>query len=117
METTSYLIAAMLLLAGGQVLQKLAAARHLVAVRSVRDLSRALLTKEMIGAVLCLVLGMLAWLLVLYRTDVSRAFPILSMGSILVLGASRLYLGESVSPHRWAGAILIAFGVALVSAS
>ena len=53
----------------------------------------------------------------LYRMDVSKAFPILSAGTILVLIASRVLLGERVSPARWGGTILVAIGVALVAAS
>jgi drug/metabolite transporter (DMT)-like permease len=65
----------------------------------------------------CLALGTAAWLFVLYSTDVSRAFPMLSFGSILVLAASQFLLKERVPSHRWVGATLIAVGVALVSAS
>ena len=115
--TASALVVAMLLLSASQLLQKLGAVRHLAHALSFRDAVGALLSTEIVGAVLCLFGGMIAWLVVLYRTDVSRAFPILSFGSILVLVASRFFLKEPVSRRRWVGALLIAFGVALVSAS
>jgi drug/metabolite transporter (DMT)-like permease len=116
-STTAFLVAAVLLLAAAQVLQKLGAARHLVNAQRPADWGRALLSAELSGAALCLTLGTVAWLLVLYGTEVSRAFPILSLGSIVVLAASRLYLKEHVPPRRWAGALLIAIGIALVSVS
>ena len=107
----------MLFLAASQILQKLGAIRHLSRAQHPRDLIKKLASPEFVGAALCLFVGMAVWLVVLYRTDVSRAFPILSLGSIVVLAASQFYLEEPVSPRRWAGAVLIAFGVALVSAS
>ncbi|HEY7673308.1 MAG TPA: EamA family transporter [Gammaproteobacteria bacterium] len=116
-STTAFLIAAVALLAAGQVLQKLGAARHLADAKQAADWGRALLSPELLGAALCLALGMVAWLFVLYSTDVSRAFPILSFGSIVVLAASRWYLKEHVPAHRWAGALLIVVGIVLVSAS
>jgi len=111
------LLGSVVLLALGQVLQKLAATRRLAGTRSLEQWLRALLSPELIGSAVCLVAGTGLWLLVLYRMDVSRAFPGLSLGAILVLVVSRFYLRESVSLHRWAGAVLIAIGVALISAS
>ncbi len=115
--TAILLIVATLLLTAGQILQKLAASRHLGTTTHDREWRRALLSAELILAAVCLGLGMVAWLVVLYRTDVSRAFPILSFGSVLVLAASQFYLKERVSGRRWTGAILVTIGVILVSAS
>jgi undecaprenyl phosphate-alpha-L-ara4N flippase subunit ArnE len=99
------------------VLQKRAASRHLAGTRRAADWARALVTRELLGAAACLAGGTVLWLAVLYRMDVSRAFPILSLGSVVVLLVSRFYLGEAVSVRRWAGAVLIAIGVALVSST
>jgi len=110
-------MASIVLLAAGQVLQKRGAVRHLAPGRGARRWLRALSSPEIGGAIVCLAVGTAAWLAVLYRMDVSKAFPILSAGSILVLAASRFVLGERVSAQRWAGALLIAIGVALVAAS
>ena len=111
------LIVSIVLLAAGQVLQKRGAVRHLAAGQGARQWLRALVSPEIGGAIVCLALGTATWLAVLYRMDVSKAFPILSSGSILVLAASRFLLGEPVPARRWAGALLIAIGVALVAAS
>jgi len=111
------LLAAVVLLAAAQVLQKRGASRHLAGKRAPREWASAFLTKELLAAGICLFFGTGCWLVALYRMDVSRAFPILSLGSVLVLLVSRFYLGETVSAHRWAGALLIAIGVALVSSS
>jgi drug/metabolite transporter (DMT)-like permease len=111
------LSSAIVLLAAAQVLQKRGAVRHLAGAADRGGWRGALVSPEILGAIACLALGTALWLAVLYRMDVSKAFPILSAGTILVLVASRVLLGERVSPARWCGAILVAIGVALVAVS
>ena len=111
------LVLAVLLLAGSQILQKLGAARRLTGTRAPREWLRALLSPELIGAIVTIAAGTLLWLTVLYRMDVSRAFPFLSLGTVAVVAASRLWLGEHVSGRRWAGVALIAVGIALVAST
>jgi len=111
------LLGAVALLTASQVLQKIGAARRLAGKHRPAEWARALLAPELLGAGVCIVAGTALWLLVLYRMDVSRAFPILSVGTILVVLVSRFYLQERVSARRWAGVVLIAFGIALVAAT
>ncbi|HVY64220.1 MAG TPA: EamA family transporter [Gammaproteobacteria bacterium] len=111
------LLFAVALLACSQILQKLGAARRLRGTRTPREWLRALLSPELIGAVVAIVAGTALWLGVLYRMDVSRAFPFLSLGTVGVVAASRLWLGEQVSARRWAGVVLIALGIALVAST
>jgi undecaprenyl phosphate-alpha-L-ara4N flippase subunit ArnE len=115
--TSFLLVVTMALLAAGQIQQKRGAERYLGSAHGAQDWYRAFCSSEIVWAAVYLGLGLLTWLAVLYRTDVSRAFPILSFGSVIVLAASRLYLGEQVSARRWGGALLITVGVLLVSAS
>jgi drug/metabolite transporter (DMT)-like permease len=111
------LLLAVLLLASSQILQKLGAARRLHGTRRPSEWLRALLSPELIGAIVTIAAGTLLWLTVLYRMDVSRAFPFLSLGTVAVVAASRLWLGEHVSGRRWAGVALIAVGIALVAST
>ncbi len=59
-------------------------------------------------------LGAMFWLAALSRVNLSWAYPMLSLGYILILLFSMLILKETVSPLRWAGVALICSGVILV---
>jgi multidrug transporter EmrE-like cation transporter len=63
------------------------------------------------GASLCV------WLAALAKAPVSVAYPMLSIGYILVAWASVVWLGETLSPAKMLGIALICIGVVLVSRS
>ncbi len=111
------LLLAVALLGSSQVLQKVGATRRLAGKRRPVEWVGALFSPELLAAIGCLLVGTALWLLVLYSMDVSRAFPFLSLGTVLVVGASRVFLGEPVPPRRWIGVGLIALGIALVATS
>jgi drug/metabolite transporter (DMT)-like permease len=108
------LAAAVALLAASQVLQKLAA-RRFAAARCGR--LAAFMSPELGWAVATLACGTALWLTALYRVDISRAVPFLSLGQLLVLVFSRAYLREPLSRVHVFGALLIAAGVSLVAVS
>jgi drug/metabolite transporter (DMT)-like permease len=109
------LLLAVALLSTSQVLQKVGAVRRLGGRRRPVEWFRALVSPEFLAAGVTIVAGTTLWLIVLYRMDLSRAFPFLSLGAIVVVGASRVFLREPVSRVRWVGVALIAAGVALVA--
>lgn len=59
----------------------------------------------------------IVWMVVLSRIDLSIAFPVGSTSHILVPLAAMFFLGESVSPLRWAGIFLIVAGICLIQRS
>ncbi|MGC1522306.1 MAG: SMR family transporter [Steroidobacteraceae bacterium] len=63
------------------------------------------------GASLCV------WLAALSKAPVSTAYPMLSLGYVVVAMVSFLWLGESVGPAKVLGIDLICAGVVLVSRS
>ena len=63
------------------------------------------------GASLCV------WLAALSRAPVSIAYPMLSIGYVIVAFASMWWLGETLSPAKILGIALICAGVVLVSRS
>ena len=60
-------------------------------------------------------LGTFLWLAALSRFDLSIAYPVLSLGYVIVVFVSWLLLREKVSPRRWLGVLIICTGVYLVS--
>ena len=63
------------------------------------------------GASLCV------WLAALSKAPVSTAYPMLSLGYVVVAVVSVGWLGESMTPAKIAGIALICLGVVLVTRS
>jgi undecaprenyl phosphate-alpha-L-ara4N flippase subunit ArnE len=99
----------------GQLLQKLGAQRAVADSASGHIQFKTLMRLEIYLAVLCLGAGLLIWLSVLYYMEVSKAFPFLSLGFVLVMLVSRFYLNEPISWQRWAGVALIVVGIVLIA--
>jgi undecaprenyl phosphate-alpha-L-ara4N flippase subunit ArnE len=55
------------------------------------------------------------WIRILSLVPLAIAFPIASLNFIAITLASWLWLGERVSPRRWAGTALVTAGVVLVA--
>ncbi len=114
---TALLIAITLLLTtGGQLLQKISADRASQADNRHGMITNLLRQPQSWVAAGLLGLGMLSWLAVLSRMEVSQAYPFLGLGYVLVLLVSRYRLGEHISLQRWAGVALIVGGIAVLSA-
>lgn len=109
------LIAVVVLLTSlGQVLQKLGADRGIKNSSSSADLFRALFQWEIILAVICLASAVAIWLVVLYMMDVSKAFPFISLGFIVVMLTARYYLRETIPWTRWLGVVFIVAGISML---
>jgi len=111
------IVLALSFLSLSQILQKLAANNASKQQSNLHFLRRIAASKETWWAVISIIVGTLFWLAVLYRMEVSKAFPFLSLGTVLVLLASRYYLRETISPTRWTGVVIIIIGIALLSRS
>lgn len=85
---------------------------------TVRDSVQSLGTSVPFWAgMFCYGSSLVVWLAALSRAPVSTAYPMLSLGYIVVAAVSALWLGESVSAAKVLGIALICAGVALVSRS
>ncbi len=69
------------------------------------------------GGMLCYGASVCVWIAALAKAPVSVAYPMLSLGYIIVAWASTMWLGETLSPAKLLGIALICVGVALVSRS
>ena len=57
------------------------------------------------------------WLVVLSRVPLSIAYPVVGLSYIVVVAISRVFLHEHVPPLRWAGALVVALGIAMIGIS
>ena len=61
-----------------------------------------------------MIIGFLALLAILSIANVSFVFPATALGYAAGALGSKLFLGERVTPQRWAGVVIVCLGVALV---
>lgn len=67
--------------------------------------------------ILCLAIFFFLWLAVLSWSDLSFALPLTALSYVVTAIMAHYLLGETITPIRWAGTILICLGVALVTKS
>ena len=60
-------------------------------------------------------LAMIAWLAVLARLQVSKAYTLLSINYALMVPVSKLIFDEEIPWTRWLGALVITLGVVCIS--
>jgi multidrug transporter EmrE-like cation transporter len=65
----------------------------------------------------CYALSVCVWLAALSKAPVSVAYPMLSLGYVVVAGISAVWMGESLTFSKALGIALICGGVILVSRS
>jgi multidrug transporter EmrE-like cation transporter len=66
---------------------------------------------------ICYGASVCVWLAALAKAPVSTAYPMLSLGYVVVAAVSVFWLGESMAPAKVLGIALICAGVFLVSRS
>ncbi|MBI3396831.1 MAG: transporter [Spirochaetia bacterium] len=76
----------------------------------------AVFSIQLIGAALCYGISFVLWLGVLSVADLSLARPIMSVGYVLTL-AYGFYAGESITPGRIIGTVLVVIGIAFIARS
>jgi multidrug transporter EmrE-like cation transporter len=67
------------------------------------------------AGMLCYATSICVWLAALSKAPVSTAYPMLSVGYIVVAVVSAVWLDETLSPAKVLGIVLICAGVVLVS--
>ncbi len=65
----------------------------------------------------CYAASVCVWIAALSKAPVSTAYPMLSLGYVVVTAVSVLWLGEALSMPKVLGIVLICAGVVLVSRS
>ena len=78
---------------------------------------QALTNPKLVIGTAMLAIFFFLWLAVLSWEDLSVALPMQALNYVLVAFLSQYFLGEVVSPMRWAGTILVCIGVMLITRS
>ncbi len=76
-----------------------------------------LLNPWFLAGMTCYAFSIGVWLIVLGKTEVSLAYPLLSIGYIITAIIGYYFLGENVNLTRIAGIALICFGIVVISRS
>lgn len=102
----------------GQFLLKLAARSNgslsLFGPGALSSLLRLLVNPYLLVGVLCFVTSMVLWVKVLGRAELSVAYPLVSLGYVVVIALSWGLLGERLSLRQAVAVGVIVFGVVLL---
>lgn len=103
------------------LLQSFEMKRHVVAVEDLqpgrlgRMLARLARRGPLVLAVFLMAISFFAFMKLLSAADVSFAVPVTAASVVIETVLAKLVLKETVTVKRWAGACLVAFGVALLA--
>jgi drug/metabolite transporter (DMT)-like permease len=122
LATFAFIISGVLLNAVAQVLLKagtnaLGGAIHLTMSNWFETFIRVITQLPILGGLACYALSLVVWIMGLSRTDVTIAYPMLSLGYVVAAAGAWLFLGEAVSPQRLVAIAVIMVGVALLARS
>jgi len=74
-------------------------------------LTKAFTSPLVIMGLILYIISAVIWVMVLSKVDLSFAYPMLSLGYILILLFSALFLGEAIGGLRILGVALICIGI------
>ena len=90
---------------------------HLSADKLLSVAPRIAFEPHILGGLACYAVSVVIWILALSRTEVSVAYPMLSVGYIVNAVAAWYLFGEQLSATRLLGIGIIIVGVTLISRS
>jgi multidrug transporter EmrE-like cation transporter len=122
LTTFAFIISGVLLNAVAQLLLKagtnaIGGAIHLTMSNWFETFIKVASQLPILGGLACYALSLVVWIMGLSRTDVSIAYPMLSLGYVVATAGAWLFLGEAVPPQRLLAIAVIMVGVALLARS
>jgi drug/metabolite transporter (DMT)-like permease len=78
---------------------------------------QALTSPKLVLGTAMLAVFFFLWLAVLSWEDLSVALPMQALNYVLVAFLAQYFLGEVVTPLRWAGTVLVCIGVIMITKS
>lgn len=79
--------------------------------------SKVLTNLKVILGLASAVIAALAWTVALSHSDLSFAYPFMSLAIVLVIALSPLILHEAVPWTRWLGVVIVCIGILIASRS
>ncbi|MFC5548298.1 EamA family transporter [Massilia aerilata] len=122
LTTFAFIISGVLLNAVAQVLLKagtnaLGGAIHLTMSNALETFIRVATQLPILAGLACYALSLVVWIMGLSRTDVSIAYPMLSLGYVVAAVGAWVFLGETIPPQRLLGIAVILVGVVVLARS
>lgn len=122
LATFGFIITGVLLNAAAQLLLKagtnaLGGAIHLTAANWFTTLVKVATQLPILGGLACYGVSLVVWIIGLSRTDVTIAYPMLSLGYVVSAVGAWIFLGEIVPPQRMVALGVIILGVVLLARS
>ena len=96
----------------GQLLQKKASIKY--TQKDNAGVLHHLLNADFALSIILLGLGLLFWLVVLTKVDLSLAYPLLSINYIVILLGARFLFNEAIPIRRWIGVAVILLGISIL---
>ena len=76
---------------------------------------QAMINLKVVGGLVLAGLAALAWMGAVSLSDISFAYPFMSLAIVLVLALSGVLFGENVPINRWLGVILVCLGLVIAA--
>jgi multidrug transporter EmrE-like cation transporter len=120
LSTFAFIITGVLLNAAAQLLLKagtnaLGGAIHVNAQNWFATGVKVFTQLPILAGLACYGISLIVWIIGLSRTDVTIAYPMLSLGYVVGAIGAWMFLGEAVSPQRLLALGVIVVGVALLA--
>lgn len=120
LTTFAFIISGVILNACAQLLLKagtnaLGGAIHLTMSNWFQTFIKVVTQAPILGGLACYGISLVVWIIGLSRTDVTIAYPMLSLGYVVSAFGAWMFLGEAVSPQRLAAIGVIVVGVVLLA--
>ena len=120
LTTFAFIISGVLLNACAQLLLKagtnaLGGAIHLTMSNWFETFIKVVTQLPILGGLACYGISLVVWIIGLSRTDVTIAYPMLSLGYVVSAIGAWMFLGEVISPQRLVAIGVIVIGVVLLA--
>lgn len=120
LTTFAFIISGVILNACAQLLLKagtnaLGGAIHLTMSNWFETFIKVVTQLPILGGLACYAISLVVWIIGLSRTDVTIAYPMLSLGYVVSAVGAWMFLGEVISPQRLVAIGVIVVGVVLLA--